>query len=234
MEKFKWIIFTVIVIGILATLIVTSDSSKIDTSKIDVNAVQVASKDNGNIADHVFGKTGSKVTLIEYGDYQCPGCGSINPSIESVIHQYQDQIQFIFRNFPLTTSHPNAKAAAATVEAAGLQGKYWEMHTKVYASQSDWENLSGTDRTDYFVKSATDLGLDATKFKSDMSSTSVDKKITFDQAIGFKVNVDSTPSFYLDGTKLDSTVWGAMSKLKDAINAKLTKAGIALPQSTEQ
>ena len=233
MEKFKWIIFTAIVIGILATLITFSDNSKIDISKINVNSVQLASKDNGNIADHVFGKVGSAVTLIEYGDYQCPGCGNVNPSIESVVHQYQNQIQFIFRNFPLTTLHPNAKAAAAAVEAAGLQVKYWEMHSKVYASQSDWENLSGTDRTDYFAKLASDLGLNTTKFKSDMSSTSVDKKITFDQAIGFKVNIDSTPSFYLDGKKLDSTIWGEMSKLKDAINTELTKAGIALPKSTE-
>lgn len=234
MEKFKWIIFVVIITGIMATLIVFSDNSKINTSKINANVVQIASKDNGNIADHVFGKIGSKVTMIEYGDYECPGCGSVNPSIESVVHQYQGQIQFIFRNFPLTSMHPNAKAAAAAVEAAGLQDKYWEMHTKIYASQSDWDNLSGADRTDYFVKSATSLGLDATKFKSDMSSASVDKKIAFDQAIGFKANVDSTPSFYLDGTKLDSTVWGVMSKLEDAINAKLTKAGIPLPQSTEQ
>lgn len=233
MEKFKWIIFAVLVTGILATLVAFSDSSKIDASKIDANAVQVASEDNGNIADHVFGKVGSKVTLIEYGDYQCPGCGSINPSIEAVIHQYQDQIQFVFRNFPLTTSHPNAKAAAAAVEAAGLQGNYWEMHTKVYASQYDWENLAGPERTDFFAQSATSLGLDGNKFKTDMASTAVDSKISFDRTLGIKANVDSTPSFHLNGTKLDSKVWGEMSKLKEAINTELTKAGIALPKSTE-
>lgn len=233
LEKFKWVIFAVIVTGILATLIVFSDSSKIDTNKINVNAIQVASEDNGNIADHVFGKVGSKVTLIEYGDYQCPGCGSINPSIESVIHQYKDQIQFVFRNFPLPTSHANAKAAAAAVEAAGLQGKYWEMHTKVYASQSEWESLSGTNRTNFFANSATDMGLDANKFKTDMASSAIDAKINLDREIGMKAGVDSTPSFYLNGTRLDSKVWGEMSKLKDVIGAELTKAGIALPAANE-
>jgi protein-disulfide isomerase len=232
LDKIKWVIFSVIVVGILAALIIFPSGSKIDVSKVDVNAVQTANAQDGNIADHVFGKIGSKVTLIEYGDFQCPGCGDINPTIVTVTDKYKDQLQFVFRNFPLTTLHANAKSAAAAAEAAGIQGKYWEMHTKIYTAQSDWENLTGTDRTNFFVQFATDLGLNITKFKSDMASTAVDTKISFDQALGFKINIDSTPTFYLDGNNLDSTVWGDSTKLQNAINTELKKAGIALPQST--
>lgn len=233
MNKTRWIIFIVVTIGALASLVIFSDNSKINVEKTEVNIVQTASKQNGNIADHIFGKVGSKVTLIEYGDYQCPGCGSINPSIVAVAEQYKDQLQFIFRNFPLTDAHPNAKAAAAAAEAAGLQNKFWEMHNKIYANQSDWENLSGTERTNIFVKYATDFDLDSSKFKNDMSSVAVNNKINYDKAIGIKAEVDSTPSYYLNGVKLESSVWGESAKLKEAINAELNKAGIALPQSNE-
>ena len=230
MNKTSWIIFTVITIGILGALVVFSKGAQIDVSKVDLNAVQTASIQNGNIADHAFGKLGSKVTLIEYGDYQCPGCGSINPTIVAMTEKYTNQLQFVFRNFPLTTIHANAKAAAAAVEAAGLQGKYWDMHTKVYAGQADWENLSGDARTNFFVNYAKDLGLDTAKFTTDMASTAVGDKIDYDTALGKKAGIDSTPTFYLDGTKIDPAVWSDNTKFTDAINAELTKNNIALPK----
>jgi protein-disulfide isomerase len=232
LDKIKWIIFTAVTIGIFAVLIIFSNGSAIDVSKVNPNKVQAASAQNGNIGDHIFGKVGSPVTLIEYGDFECPGCGNINPTIIALTEQYKDQLQFVFRNFPLTTIHANAKAAAAAVEAAGLQGKYWDMHAKIYEAQTSWESLSGDERTDFFVKIATDLGLNADKLKTDMASSNVDKKISFDQAIGYKVNLDSTPTFFLDGTKLDSSVWGDNTKFTSAINTELNKAGIALPKAT--
>ncbi|HUC96310.1 MAG TPA: thioredoxin domain-containing protein [Candidatus Saccharimonadales bacterium] len=230
MNKIKWIIFAVFTIGILAVLIMTSGSSRIDVSNVDLSAIQTANSQDGNIADHVFGKVDSKVILIEYGDYQCSACGNINPSITAITEQYKNQLLFIFRNFPLTTIHPNTKAAAAAVEAAGLQGKYWEMHAKVYAGQTSWENLGGTERTDFFANYASELGLDTAKFKTDMASMSVSDKIDYDAALGKKTGLDSTPTFYLNGVKLDPTDWSNSTKLKDKINAELTKAGIALPK----
>ena len=104
------------------------------------------------------------------------------------------------------------------------------MHTKVYAGQSDWENLSGTNRTDLFAKYATSLGLDTTKFTADMASAAVNNKINYDYALGQKAGVNATPSFFLKGTKLDSTIWSDNTKLDDAINTALTNAGIALPK----
>ena len=223
MDKIKWIIFAALAIGTLGLLVVFSSGSKINVDNIDTNAIQTASDKNGNIADNVYGKTDSKVTLIEYADFECPGCGNMSPIIKAVMEEYKDKIQFVFRNFPLTTIHANAKAAAATAEAAGLQGKYWEMHDKIYAGQSDWSTLSESKRVDFFANYAKDLNLDMAKFSADIISKSVSDKISFDSALGKKIGVDSTPTFYLNGTKLDQTVWGDSSSLKTEIDKELAK-----------
>ncbi len=236
MSKKAWIIFIVVITGLLVGLVVWSRSTtpQVNINNINANAIQPASSSDGNIADHVIGKTDSKVILIEYGDYQCPGCGAANPGIETVTNQYKDVITYIFRNFPLTTIHQNALAAAGAAEAAGLQGKYWEMHHLLYKSQADWENLSGTDRTNMFTSYAKSLGLNETQFQSDLSSSAISQKISFDEAIGQKVQVDSTPSLFLNGVKLSSNVisdiqQGSGNQLRDALDTQLKAAGVTPP-----
>lgn len=230
MNKTAWIIFSVLTVGILAILVIFSGNSRTDVSKTDVNTIQKASSQNGNIADHIFGKVGSKVTLIEYGDYQCPPCGSIYPVVKSIASQYKDQLQFVFRNFPITDAHPNAKAAAGSAEAAGLQGKFWEMHNKIYETQSDWSDLSITERGKFFENLAIGLGLDIKKFNADLSKNSINEKINYDSALGKKALVNATPTFYLNGKKLASSAYGDEAKLKETINLELKKAGIELPK----
>lgn len=232
MSKIKWIIFSIITIGIFASLVVFSENSSIDTSNIDIEAIQVANSQNGNIGDHVYGNTNSKVILINYGDFQCSGCGYQHVTTKAIAEEYKDKIQFVFRNFTIPTLHPNAKAAAATVEAAGLQNKYWEMYNKVYESQADWENLTGTERADFFSGYAKELGLDINKFNADIASSNIIKKIDYDKALGTKAGVDATPTFYLNGTKLEGAVWGNKAKLEEAINAELKKVNVALPTNT--
>ncbi len=229
MSKTKWFIFVILTLGFLGFLVITTKSSKLDVSNIDANIAQIANDQNGNIADHIFGNTASKVTLIEYADFQCPGCATINPTIVEIRNYYKDQVQFIFRNFPLSTIHPNAKLAAASAEAAGLQGKYWEIHDKIYEDQANWSNLIGDDRTNFFKKYANDFSLDADKFLADISSNSINSKINYDYALGVKSGVDATPSFFLNGTKVDTKVWGDIEQLKGLINGELEKAGIKLP-----
>jgi protein-disulfide isomerase len=239
-SKKTWIIFVVVVFGLLAILVVSSRNAnpKVDVSNVDANSIQAASASNGNIAEHVFGKADSKVILVEYGDFQCPGCGSAHPGIKTITEQYKDTVAFVFRNFPLpATTHPNAKAAAATVEAAGLQGKYWEMNNKVYENQSEWSTLTGAARTDMFVSYAKALGLDTAKFTTDMSSSTVNQKVSFDKAIGDKIGVDSTPTFYVNGVKVASDViqdvqTGNGDKLRAILNTDLTKAGSTPPATT--
>lgn len=236
MSKKAWIIFVIIVVGLLVALVISSRNANppVDVSNVNPSKIQAAAEQNGNIADHTFGVSNSKVTLIEYGDFECPYCGQAHPQIKAITQQYADQITFVFRNFPITTIHPNAKAAAAAVEAAGLQGKYWEMHNLIYESQSTWQSLTGTDRDNQFLAYAKQLGLNTTKFTTDVSSSAVLKKIAFDEAIANKVGVNATPTFYLDGTVVsDSVVQDAQSgngdKLRALINTELEKEGIALP-----
>lgn len=225
MSRTKWIIFIVVTLGILVSLVAFSGSSKSDVSKVNTDIIQTASSENGNIADHVQGKADSKVILVEYADYQCPGCGTIYPLVKSITEQYKDRMQFVFRNFPITEAHPNAKAAAGSAEAAGLQGKFWEMYDKIYEKQADWSNLSITERGKFFEGLATEIGLDINKFNTDLSSPSITEKINFDTALAKKAGVEATPTFYLNGKKLESTDYGTEAKFKEAIDAALKKAG---------
>lgn len=214
MTKTGWIIFVTAVVVILGGLVAWARISNppLDVSGIDANVAISASEKNGNIADHVTGKTDSKVVLIEYGDYQCPGCGSAAPYVQQLNEEYKDKIAFIFRNFPLTSIHPNAKAAAATAEAAGLQGKYWEMNHHLYQTQSEWNNADVKTRNEIFNQYAESLGLDMNKFKTDLASAEVAKKINFDQAIGKRENVSATPTFVLNGKQVSEESAGGVTK----------------------
>ncbi|MDB5160529.1 MAG: hypothetical protein JWO99_792 [Candidatus Saccharibacteria bacterium] len=207
MGKVRWIIFSAVIVLVLGGLVIYSHVSNpsIDVSSVDTNSIISASAQNGQIADHVFGKADSKVVFVEYGDFQCPSCGGAYAQVKAATEQYQDKVAFIFRNFPLTTIHPNARVAAAAAEAAGLQGKYWEMHNLLYESQTAWETLTGDQRTAEFVGYAGQLSLDEAKFKTDLASAVVNKKISFDQALGKKIGVSATPTFYLNGKQLSST-----------------------------
>ncbi len=223
MSKIKWIIFGLISVGIIAGLVIYSNSTKEKTNlpnDIDAYAVQEANASNGKIADHVYSNNDSKVILIEYGDYQCPGCASFNPTVEKIAEEYKDKIKYIFRNY-LLSYHANSKAAAAAAESAGLQGKYWEAHKKLYATQSEWEYLDSNERTDYFIKLAKNLGLDTTKFADDMASTAISDKIAYDVSLATKSKLSSTPSFYLNGSPVDSKTWSDEDKLRALLDSKI-------------
>jgi protein-disulfide isomerase len=233
-NKRAWIIFSVIVVALITALVVTSRNAnpQVDVSQIDTNAVQTASPTNGNIGDHVFGNAKSKVVLIEYGDYQCPGCKGVSSRVKTLSEAYKDQIAFVFRHFPLTTIHPNARAASGAAIAAGLNGKFWEMHDTLYEKQTSWQTLAGEERTAAFTDYATALGISKDAFTSSLGDNAINQKISFDQAIAKKINVDSTPTFYLNGVKLEGSVWSSEAKFAEAINAELKKAGTTPPEFT--
>ena len=230
MNKVGWIIFSVAVVALLGGLVAWTRIANppINVSGIDNNSVVAASQQNGNIADHVSGSTANKILFVEYGDFQCPSCGAAHPNLQILKELYSDSVTFVFRNFPLTSIHPNAKAAAASAEAAGLQGKYWEMHDMLYEKQNDWNSLSASQRTTVFNSYATSLGLDVTKFTSDVASKNVSQKISFDLAMGKSVNISATPSFFLDGKKIDDTtssgiVQGDLTAIKKQLDTLVSE-----------
>jgi protein-disulfide isomerase len=205
-SKKAWIIFGVICVIFLGGLIFISSRNKVSVDDVNANTVLPASDKSGNIGDHVFGKADSQVILIEYGDFQCPGCGGAHPMVKKLTEKYKDKMAFIFRNFPLASLHPNARAAAATAESAGLQGKYWEMHNKLYEAQLNWKDLSANERDGFFAGYAKDLQLNEERFKTDYSSNAVNQKINFDSALGKKAGVTGTPTFYLNGKELKGDI----------------------------
>ncbi|OJU88284.1 hypothetical protein BGO17_04590 [Candidatus Saccharibacteria bacterium 49-20] len=162
------------------------------------------------MADHTKGSENNKILLIEYGDYQCPSCSGAYPNVNTLMEEYGDDVTLVFRNFPLTAIHPNARAAAAVAEAAGLQGKFWEMHDKLYVSQNDWSGLDASKRTTVFNSYAQDLGLDMDKFNADVAGKEAGQKINFDMALGKSVDVAATPTFFLNGKKLDDATSSAI------------------------
>ena len=164
------------------------------------------------------------------------GWGIIIPVIPSLIKEliqsFGDRSESLIADIITCMNTPSAsqqKAAFLVLRSVGVVPV--SMHNKIYESQSDWENLSGTERADFFTNYAKSLKLDTAKFNTDVASSAIGDKLDYDKALGVKAGVDATPTFYLNGTKLDSDVWGDEAKLKDAINTELKKAGIELPAS---
>lgn len=222
MSKKAWIIFVVICVAVLGSLVYASRKDKVDVGDIDQNKIIAASTANGNIADHVFGNKDSKVVLIEYGDFQCPACGSAYPNLKEVSEKFKDKIAFVFRNNPLTSIHPNARAGSAAAEAAGLQGKYWEMHDILYEKQNEWSAADADKRLTFFESYAEQAGIkDMAKFRTDMASKAVNSKIDYDLALGKKIPVTGTPTILLEGKKIESDVWGDVDKLTKTVEDAL-------------
>ncbi len=219
MSKKAWIIFIVLCVGLLGGLVYMSrDKAPAIEDSVNLDAFVAASEQTGNIADHTLGNKDAKVVVIEYGDYQCPGCADVSPELEKAVKLHPDDVLFIFRNYPLPSLHPNARAAAAAAEAAGIQDKFWEMHDLLYTNQDSWKNLSGTERADTFKAYAEQLGLNIDTFTADMSSDAIAKKIDYDQALGNKKGVNgSTPTVYVNGQKTTTGLTSSDTFNKDVL-----------------
>jgi len=147
-------------------------------------------------ADHIMGNGQADLTIVEYGDYQCPHCGGAHPILKEMMAELGSQIRFVFRNFPLSEMHPYALPAALAAEAAGLQGKFWEMHDAIYENQ----NLL-SERL--LLDIAEQLGLDIPKFKSDVKSEALQDRVDSDFESGMLSGVNGTPTFFVNGQKFD-------------------------------
>jgi protein-disulfide isomerase len=217
MSKSFWGIIIAVIIVFIGIFALTGSKSNSSNSKGSV----------GTLTQHVEGQGQDHVTLVEYGDYQCPYCAEYYPIVKQVQQEFNQQITFQFRNFPLTSLHPNAFAAARAAEAAGLQGKFWQMHDLLYeANDAYLENQSNTwvpasDPTTYFNQYAQQLGLNLAQFKSDYSSTKVNDLISADMAEGNKLGITGTPTFFLDGKQI--SVGESASQFESVIKAAIAK-----------
>lgn len=189
-------------------------------SKKDASAPTGSDGQPIQASNHTRGSGSTGVVLVEYGDFQCPACGQYYPIVEGLVKKYEDKITFQFRNFPLRQIHPNAMLAHRSAEAASNQGKFWEMYSSLYAGQDAWSSLQ--DPNDVFRSYAEALKLDMTKFDNDVKSEAVNDVINADIAAGQQLGVSGTPTFILDGKKIENPSSGeAFAKLiEEAIAAK--------------
>lgn len=144
--------------------------------------------------DHIQGDKNAPIELVEYGDYECPYCGEAYPLIKEIQKKLGKELKFVFRNFPLTNMHKDAKIAAIASEAAGAQGKFWEMHDIMFENQ---RHLKESD----LIKYAEKIGLDVEKFKKDLKDPQLIEKVDSDFEGGIRSGVNKTPSFYVNGEK---------------------------------
>jgi protein-disulfide isomerase len=146
--------------------------------------------------DHAEGTADAPLTLVEYGDYQCPYCGAAYPVVKRLQKTLGKKLRFVFRNFPLTQAHPYALIAAEAAEGAALQGKFWEMHDLLYEQQDVLE-------PDIIPTWAERLGLDLEKLGNDISQGDVEELIKEDRQSGIRSGVNGTPTFFINGTRFD-------------------------------
>lgn len=163
------------------------------------------------------GPAGAKVTVVEFADFQCPACAAAAPVVEQLQQDYADKVKFVFRHFPLSI-HANALLAASAAEAAGNQGKFWEMYAVVYRDQSEWSTSSSAEGI--FGRYATNLGLDRAKFNKAMNDYLGIDRIRRDQADGNALGVNSTPTFFINGQKYSGAL--SRSQFKALLDPLLT------------
>ena len=161
--------------------------------------------------DHIQGSASAPVTLVEYGDYQCPYCGSAYPIVKRVQKRLGDKLRFVFRNFPLAEAHPFAKGAAEVAEAAALQDKFWQMHDTLYEHQDALDPASLLDH-------ARALRLDIGKLESALHSTEVIERVQSDFMGGVRSGVNGTPTFFINGERFNGN-WTNEGELVAAIEA---------------
>ncbi len=214
-----------VVWGVIATLVVLSFVGIIIVAKTHSFGTANIAAPSATIqapaitqSDWVAGNKNAKVSVIEYGDFQCPACAAYQPTVHQMLSDYGDRIVFVFRNFPLS-QHQNAWISAQAAEAAGLQGKYWEMNSVLYEKQTDWSELPSGDARNKINEYASSLSLDMNKFNQDINSDQVKHKVQSDLDGGTKAQIDHTPTFFINGTQIPNP--SNYDDLKSAIDKAL-------------
>ncbi len=198
---------------ILLVVIIVIKALMQGPSVVSINTDQVTE------SDWTRGKKDSKVIVMEYGDFQCPACRNYESVLKQIHENYDDKILFVFRHFPLREVHANAMSSARAVEAAGKQGKFWEMHDALYDHQDEWGER--TDPISFYIQYATDLKLDINKFKSDMTADDVVRKIDDSYAAAIRLNLPGTPTFFVNGKQIETPV--NYANFKQLLDLELAK-----------
>jgi len=193
------------------------------SSAADVPPVSATSPLPGAEPPHVRGAENAPVTLEEFGDFECPPCGAFYPTLKTMEGEYGARLRVIFREFPLTQMHPHALAAAHAAEAAGVQGKFWEMHDLLYENQKIWKDAF--DTRPIFEGFAGRISLDVERFKRDQTGDIVEARITRDGIRGHSLGVNGTPTVFINGREIPYEHFNTPEGLRAEINKALNGTG---------
>ena len=161
--------------------------------------------------DHIIGPDDAPLTLVEYGDYECPHCGAAHPVLTAVRRRMGKRMRFVFRNFPLKEAHPHAYHAAEVAEAAGAQGKFWEMHDIIFERQHELEDAD-------LLRYAKELKLDVERVRSELATGTWTKRVRDDFRHGVRSGVNGTPTFFINGQRYDG-MWRDEGAFYDVLRA---------------
>jgi protein-disulfide isomerase len=170
-------------------------------SSNNTDGSKIADVDEVVAGDWVKGNPEAQVTLVEYSDFQCPACASFFPMIKRLEEEFGQDLRIVYRHFPLAQIHPFAELAGRAAEAAGKQGKFWEMHDLLFENQTTWSRGSARDM---FTSFAEQLELNVDQFQQDMDSKEAKDEVRNNYSSGLRAGVNSTPSFFLNGQKLSN------------------------------
>ena len=148
---------------------------------------------------HIRGEPDAPVTIEEFGDFECPPCGSMSPYLDKLVNEFKPRVRLVFRNLPLS-AHKHAREAAYAAEAAGVQGKFWEMHDVLYREQSTWSKAENPQ--ELFEAYAGTIGLSVAEFKKDMESEKVKERVDSDHSRGEVLGIKMTPTVFINNLEL--------------------------------
>ncbi|HEY2385136.1 MAG TPA: thioredoxin domain-containing protein [Terriglobia bacterium] len=168
---------------------------------------------------HSRGPQNAPVTLVEFGDYECPVCGTWYPFVNELLTRYPDKLRLEFHHYPLVSVHPNAMAGAMAAEAAGEQGKYWEMHDALFEHQREWGE--SPNPKPYFMNFASHIGLDLNRFEQSLSSPGLQSRILTDVSQAQDLHIEGTPTFFLNGQLIQPKL--NMEELVQLVETRLHK-----------
>jgi len=192
------------------------------------DTAETGSTSTAQPSNHTIGAGNKKVTLVEYGDFQCPVCADYWQILKEVKNKYGDDITFQYSHFPLDSIHPNARGASRSAEAAGNQGKFFEMHDLLYQNQQIWSNSSNAKSI--FESYAQQLNLDLAKFDADYIDEKTNNIINADLDAGKALQVTGTPGFIINGRLLEDNERRSFDELTKTIDAEIAKVS-ATPQN---
>ena len=176
------------------------ENSSIPAASPGPTSSTVTTASPGAQPPHFRGSENAPVTLEEFGDFECPPCGLFHPVLKGIENEYGPRLRVIFREFPLTPPHVHALAAARAAEAAGLQGRFFEMHDLLYENQTTWKDVF--DVRPVFEEYARKIGLDVERWKKDQTSEVVEQRIFLDGVRAHSLGVKGTPTVFLNGTEV--------------------------------